>query len=227
MIEVCLALYQRFDRLPEILWQLLSQTNQNFNVNIWNNCEKNIDWKAISFFPKERLRVEGIGRNLGSCARFMLVKDVKGEVIVFIDDDLVFNNDFIEYNYKRYKEYNGEALCGWFSKVFDKDYRNPIEEQLKNGSEADYIGTPGCIVNKKLFDIDENLFNIPNEFIKVEDLYLSYIARKHDFKLVSIDKKCYQINDGLGQNRKLHDYKQNAFKELREKHNWRLVKENK
>jgi len=35
-IEVCLAVYQRRERLPELIDQLKAQTNQDFNLNIWN-----------------------------------------------------------------------------------------------------------------------------------------------------------------------------------------------
>lgn len=205
MIEVCMAIHKRVFRIKEIVEMFKRQTLQDFNLNIWNNSSKELDID----FPKDRLMITNSPTNVGAIGRFNLVKLVKGEVIIFIDDDELVDNDFIAYNYAQYLKFGEKSICGWYNKIFlqPDDYRAE-KIFLPYGTEVDYIGTGGMILNRDLFDKNEILFNIPEQYKQAEDLYLCFIAKQNGYKLIAINKKCIQIDDGLNFTSKLsHDYK--------------------
>jgi GT2 family glycosyltransferase len=210
-IEICLAVYQRRTRLPELIDQLKTQTNQNFNLNIWNNSGKKLN---TNDFPEDRLMIFESDGNVGSIGRFKLVPHTKGKCIIFIDDDLELQEDFVEYMYNCWEE-NPDDLQGWFTRVFKTSYWDSIPYN-KEDTEVDYVGTGGMILSRDIFEKEPSLLNPPKEFIKVEDLYLSYIARKNGMKLYAVEPHCKIISDGKDQYTSLLNYKDEAYFKLKE-----------
>lgn len=222
MIEVLLAVFQRPDRVPKIIEQLKRQTIQNFTFNIWNNSGKLLD---VSGFPKERLRIVTSTKNRGAGDRFQLIKYTKGNPIITFDDDENLKDDFIDYHNEQYKKWKGKYLLGWYSKIFDeRGYKEEKDICLSYGTEVDFIGSGGMVIGRKFFDISPDLITLPDNFIKANDIYFSAVAKMNGYKLISIDKKCDIIYDGLDSNRHDKQYKLNAFQELRDK-GWKLLYE--
>ena len=218
MIEVCLVVYQRLDKLPQLIKQLRNQTNQDFKLNIWNNSNS----KLFIDFPIERLKIINSNKNIGSQARFKLARKTKGNPIIFIDDDLDLDLDFIEFFYKQFLQFGPDCILGWYNRTF-------IKEDYFSGNsfsygEVDYLGTGGMILDRNIIDKFDILKKLPARYCKAEDLYLSYLARKEGMKLIGIKSKCRIINDGLDQFFRLNKYKQKAFRYLR-KEGWRLLKD--
>jgi len=222
--EVCLVVYKRHLRVPQILKQLKDQTVQNFNVNIWNNSGENLD---LGNFPEDRLQVITSKENVGSQARFKLVKKTTGNPIIFIDDDEELEPDFVEYNCRQYLRHGPSYVLGWFNRRFSTENYWQADLCLPYGVEVDYVGTGGMILDRKIFDECTLLQDMPPEFAKVEDIFLSYMARmEYGMKLMSIDKKCGIIPDEHDQYKVLMEYKQEAFNSLR-KLGWSLLKDKK
>lgn len=222
MVEICLCVYKRVDRLPELLKQLKEQTYQDFKVNIWNNSRNEIDCSNLG---KKRVRIYGGNGNIGSQARFRIIPNTLGNPIIFLDDDLSLEKDFVEYYYKKYQEHGKNCILGWFSKIFktNGEYEE-LEFLLPEGREADYIGTGGMILDREIFDKELTLQDIPERYSKAEDLYLSMIARvKYDMRLYSIKPKCSIIRDRFDQHVNLRDYKKEAFLFMRKGGYWKLL----
>lgn len=216
-----MAVFQRVYRVPEIIEQLNRQTIQNFNLNIWNNSGQNL---AVDNFPADRLQVVDKGYNFGSQARFKLAPLTKGNPIIFIDDDEELESDFIEYMFAQYKKHP-KCILGWFTRIFNQENYWHSIPYSKEGTFVDYVGTGGMILDREIFDKEPLLQNIPEEYNKVEDLYLSYLARmKYKMHLIAVDKRCKIIIDGSDQFKQLTNYKQNAFQLLRNA-GWRLLKD--
>lgn len=210
-IEVCFAVYQRPHRVPEILEQLENQTIQNFKVNIWNNSGEKLDCGS---FPEERLNIINSGVNQGSAARFKLVPLTNGNPIIFFDDDQNLERDFVEYHYNLWKK-NPNAMQGWYSRIFQQnDYWHSLR-WLPEGTEVDYIGTGGMVIGREIFDKEPALQNIPAEYAKVEDLFLSYSAKIRGMKLLSALPKCSIIVDEKDQYKRIVNYKDDAFRKLK------------
>lgn len=221
-IEVCLAVYQRVHRIPEIVEDLKRQTNQNFKLNIWNNSGEKLDVD----FPKDRLRIVNSKENIGPVGIFRLAKESKGEIIVTFDDDEKLYDDFIDYQYQMYDE---NEVRGWFTRIFtdENSYSNSQSyKHTKVGEEVDYVGTGGLVVGRKIFDEEPKLQTIPRgeKFYPI-DLYLSYVAKMRGMKLRRIEKKLDIISDDKDSYLKLGNKKDIALQKLRKK-GFVLVNEN-
>lgn len=219
MLEVCLCVYKRHYRLPELMKQLRNQTYKDFRLNIWNNSDRFIDNRN---FGKINLLYQG--KNIGSQARFRMVSKIGGDPIIFIDDDLALEKDFIEYNLGQWEKFGKNCVLGWYSKKWDEEDYHKDKAKLPETWFADYIGTGGMIIGREIFDKEPSLQNIPEKYAKVEDLYLSYLARKNGMDLISIKPKCRIMHDGNDQYKALRQYKQEAFISLR-KEGWKLLKD--
>jgi len=218
-IEVCFLVYQRPERVPLILEQLKSQTIQNFKVNIWNNSDKMLD---VSSFPKDRIKVINSASNVGSQARFKLAKQTTGNIIIFFDDDQNLEPSFVEYNYRQYLKFGPKAILGWFTRTFDKE-KYWESQSATYGREVDYIATKAMILNREIIDKEPLLQDIPEEFVKVEDLYLCYLARmKYKMKMIKIEPRTGENHDGKDQYKGID--KEKAFLSLRNK-GWWLIKD--
>jgi len=218
MIEVCLVVYKRHYRLPELMTQLRKQTCQDFRLWIWNN--KPGKWVDVRNFDKKRtVVINSPTENIGSKARFELAKKTSGSPIIFIDDDSILKPDFIEYYKEQHEKFGG--ICGWWAKRFDTEDYNRTIAGIPYGEEADYIGTGGMIMGRELLDL---VGVIPDWCEKAEDLWLSYKAREIGVKLISIGARCRIVHDGYDQYKGLIQYKQSAFEMLREK-GWKLLRE--
>lgn len=220
MIEVCLAVYQRIDVLPQLVRQLKNQTNQDFILNIWNNSNKRLTIDDLDF-PANRLEIYNSDYNVGSIGRFLLVPHTKGKCIIFIDDDLDLQPDFVEYMYNKWLE-NTEDIQGWFTRIFLGSYWNSIPYN-KEDEEVDYVGTGGMVLSRDIFDNNPCLLNPPPEYIKVEDLYLSFIAYKNGIKRYALEPHCKILVDGHDQFRSLISYKDTALK-LMIQDGWKTLK---
>ena len=218
-IEVCFLVYQRPQRVPDILRQLKVQTLQNFKVNIWNNSGVELD---VSDFPQDKIKVINSEENLGSKVRFKLAKQTTGNPIIFFDDDENLDTNFIEYNYNEYLKFGSKCILGWFARTFSKEsYWDSIG--AKYGEKVDYVGTGGMILDREIIDKEPLLQNIPKPFKKVEDLYLCYLARmNHGMEMIKIEPTCSILVDDKDQYKSID--KEGAFKELRTK-GWELLRE--
>jgi len=219
LIEVCFAVYQRYQRLPAILEQLKAQTIQNFNVNIWNNSGKVLN---IGSFPIERIRVINSEYNIGPQSRFKLAKQTTGNPIIFFDDDEELSPTFVEYHYNEYLKFGPNCILGWFTRTF---YQEKYWEShgAIYGQEVDHIGLGGMVLDREIIDKEPLLQDIPPPFDKTDDLFLSYLARmKYGMKLIKIDPACRILIDGKDTYKTID--KESIFRELRKK-GWRLLKD--
>jgi hypothetical protein len=216
MIELCLCICNRIERLHTIIEDLKKQNNQKFTVNIWNNTTQPI--KFIDF-PNERINITNSDKNIGSKARFQLAKKTTGNPVIFIDDDEILSPDFIDYFYSEYQKFGPNCILGCHARNFDHEhYWNSllIDTRKTFDIEVDYIGTGGMILDRWIIDQEKSLQNIPEPYDKVEDLYLSYIARmKYDMKLIAIESKDQLFKDDSYQLMTQYQNRQNAFKSLR------------
>ena len=217
-IEVCFLVYQRPERVPRILEQLKSQTIQNFKVNIWNNTKEDLD---ISNFPEDRIHVSDSLENVGSKARFYLAKKTNGNPIIFFDDDEYLYPDFIEYHYNQYLKFGPKCILGYFTRTFNQESYWKSKGALY-GQEVDYIATKAMVLDREIIDKEPLLQNIPEPFVKVEDLYLCYLARmKYKMKMIKINPASRNIADAKDQWQTID--KEKAFSCLREK-GWKLLR---
>ena len=220
-VEVCIVVYQRYYRLPEIIHQLNKQDEQGFNLNIWNNSGKDIT-PFVADFPADRLQIINSEKNEGSAARFKIVPKTKGQCIIFIDDDESIDPRFIAYMKQVWQLHGKDCICGWYTRTFINERYNPSYDDPQVESEVDYVGTGGMVLDRWIFDNEPILQDIPKPFNKTEDLYLCYTARmKYGMHLIKTLPLVSILVDGKDQFVDIN--KEDIFLRLRSKR-WALVK---
>jgi glycosyltransferase involved in cell wall biosynthesis len=95
LVSVVIPAYNEEENIEKCIKSLLNQTHKNLEVIIVDDGSEDETRKIIQNFSKVTLiegehKGPGISRNLGA-------KKAKGEILVFVDADMVFDKDYIKY----------------------------------------------------------------------------------------------------------------------------------
>jgi hypothetical protein len=181
-----LCTYRRITNMPKFLQKIRIQTNKNFDLYISNNCE-NQDDKLIKYFNKYNhdlginIFIKNYYNKYKQFSRFYLGKELAEqgyEKIIFIDDDQVLPQSFIQ---DCYDQYDSSTVKSFYAHRFDEDYWDKV--RLIEGEEGNYAGTGGLICSAKIF-LDDKFFDCPKEYHIIDDLWLShYILKYTEYKI--------------------------------------------
>jgi len=187
-VAIIMCTWKRPERLSRTMDLLLNQTNKNFKLFIWNN---NLDIQDVVnlnfgiYGKKMEMEVFHSEKNVGGFGRFFMAQKIMDEYekIIFIDDDQIFSNNMVDRFLEVFDE--NAVKSRWSFRLYGTNYihRTHVDDGNVN---VHYCGTGGMIVPSKVFRCEE-LYEIPNEFLFIEDLWLCFIASHYlDMKLVSI-----------------------------------------
>jgi len=201
-LAVIMCTWKRPERFQKTLDLLLEQNNNNFTVYIWNNnieIKDYIDNVSYKYADKLKINITHSTENVGGFGRFLLAKTLINEhdKIIFIDDDQIFTNEMINIFLNHYDE--NSVKSRWAFRFNSNNYVDRHKVSISD-KYVHYCGTGGMILPSKVFSCEE-LYNIPKEFLFVEDLWLCFIASHYlNMKLMSIvDNFLIQEADGKDQ----------------------------
>jgi hypothetical protein len=148
----------------------------------------------------------------------------KHEIIIFIDDDQNFNENMIEVFLKNYDSNSIKSRWAW---RFNSNTYTDRHKISVGGKMVNYCGTGGMVLPSWVFKKSE-LYDVPEEFKFIEDLWLSYVG---DFllnmNLISIEDNGFinQEVDGKDQSTVAFLKRKNDFmKYLTQEKKWKLKK---
>jgi len=202
--------YIRLENMPKIIQRLQNQTNKFFDFYISNNCD-NKDSKLINYFNKYG---ENFGTNIfirnyenkyKQFSRFYLARDLAKEgydKIIFVDDDEALPPTFIQDCYDQYDEH---YIKSFYAHNIEDDYWRKI--RLTRGEIGNYAGTGGLVCSANVF-LDDKLFECPDEYHIIDDLWFSYYILKYtQYKITLLDTNIQFIKDDKGTFVNLKDLK--------------------
>jgi len=176
-IAVIMCTWNRIERLHETIKQLESQTYQHFDFYIWNNnIDKNDEINDILSKSNLNIKIYHSEENVKGFGRFYYAKEIYKEypTIIFIDDDLILNNDSIARFYLAWKT---NTIFGWWAwEIYNNKYFN--RRRVKHNENAHYIGTAAMVLDSEIFSYDK-LYECPEEFKDVEDIWINFIANHY------------------------------------------------
>lgn len=226
-VAVIMCTWRRPERFRKTLEMLSKQNNKNFVLFVWNNnkdIKKHINDISSEFLNIFNIKIKHSNENIGGIGRFYLARDIiyDYEKIIFIDDDQDFNNEMIDY---LLDQYDSNTVKSRWAFIFGEKYTSR-KRIFSYNIDVKYCGTGGMILPSKIFECDI-LYEIPEKYKFIEDLWLSYIANHHlNMKLKSIgdsDKFIYQVPDNKDQTTLKNILFKNEFLNyLRTVGNWKI-----
>jgi hypothetical protein len=192
MINIILCTYNRAYNLPLIFSSLNDQTlAPNIILHLLNNKieDRDIIEKLTKYNYNFKIKLTHYDNTNNIFERFLYAKYLINhnpniEHLIFIDDDMIYQNDWVEKMYNLRKPKN---FITWYVKLYnlndkkinyDKssiitntDCRNDLKKKFIYGN----YGAPcGCIIDSSIFK-DEYFFKIPFPNVKyMDDIWLSY-----------------------------------------------------
>jgi glycosyltransferase involved in cell wall biosynthesis len=171
------------------------QTNKDFDFYIVDNSNKHE--KLLGYIEKFGngidVRVHNYHNEFKQFARFLLARDLAKEgyeKIIFIDDDEILPDTFIQECHDQYEEKSVKSF--WSHKIEDV-YKRKIK--LEKNEIGNYSGTGGLVCSSSLF-MDDFFFTCPEEFWIIDDLWLSYYILKYtDYNIKALHTKIQFIVD--------------------------------
>lgn len=206
-IAVIMCTYKRLHLLPKTLEMLDNQTDLEFSLYIWNNAkDENVREITEKESHKYYISVMNSQNNIGGLGRFhmagMLSNDKRYEYVIFVDDDQIFDENFI-------KDFRSEArkdtISGWWAFKLGKKYWDKI--RAKPGESADYIGTGGMICPIDTFQDSELIEKIPEKYKFIEDLWLSFYLKYEKGFTLKRSKVNLEFQEGESIRDQFHELK--------------------
>ena len=191
-IHIILCTYNRLYNIRKVLYSLNNQTvSKNIVLHLLNNNinMKNIIENQISKKYKFKIVITHYNNENNIFERFiyarkLISKLVNLKYLIFIDDDMIYQKNWVEDMYSLRKQ---EHYITWYVKLYDLrkenidyskssiiSYNDSTNNSKKNFRYGNYGGPGGSIIDIEIFR-DEKFYKFPFENIKyMDDIWISY-----------------------------------------------------
>ncbi len=143
------------------------------------NMVKNLNLKPQIKYKYYRQKGPATARNRG-------IKMSNGEIIIFIDDDIIVNSDFIKNHIQIQK--SNEKIIGHGPVIHTKNLKNPEQEEKKITDFSNAYFATGNASIKKKYLLKAGLFNENFDKYGWEDLEMGKRLKKLNLKKVDISE---------------------------------------
>ena len=206
--------YIRFENLKTTLGCIQKQTNKDFDFYIVDNSNRHT--KLLGYLEKFGngidISVHNYHNEFKQFARFVLARDLAEqgyEKIIFIDDDEIIPDTFIQ---DCYDQYEPDKVKSFWSHMVDKIYNSKVK--LEKDECGNYAGTGGLICNSSLF-LNDDFFDCPEDYWIIDDLWLSFYILKHTkLKIQELKTNIQFIRDSKATHMTLGNLKQEFSEEF-------------
>lgn len=179
-VAVILLAWKRLHGVYQNLRDLSNQTVEGFKVVV-SNANREFDNKIKEYladFPDLDVEVRNESNDYLTFRRFFIAREMaeKGiDVIMFIDDDIMIPNNYIELALDQYESGIYGSSYTWTLDANGADYYKHRTRVYDNDSSIKYCGAGISMIDAKIF-LQNDLFNAPQEAYGIDDLWLSYYA---------------------------------------------------
>jgi GT2 family glycosyltransferase len=167
-------MWRRPKSLPTTLQQLSRQTNKNFKTIISNSNPETVDYaksvcKEYDVYFRQDLNEKSCFR------RFEIASKLNAKTIIFLDDDVVIPDDFVE---KALDLHEPKTYKSWWTWNFNGQPYHFVKDRTRiteSGVNANYGGTGISIIDASVFQ-DKKFFDTPDGAHYMDDIWLSYFV---------------------------------------------------
>jgi len=197
LVSVVIPTFKRDIVLCETIKHVLEQDYKNFELIVVDQLA-NHDEKTKLYIDKNKMYFTYIETELSGLpyARNIGIANSKGEIIIFIDDDVILKKDFIENHLKIYEQYPDISAIAGSELTFNNKIHDdvPLEGRMIFGrtkinyhsKDSGYVhGVKGCNMSfkKEIFNqvglFDEKL---PSPYLR-EDTDIAYRIIQSNLKI--------------------------------------------
>jgi glycosyltransferase involved in cell wall biosynthesis len=188
-VAVVLLTWQRIVALRPTLKRLQRQTYKNFDIIISNanpsdQTKEFIDVTA-NFYTARGMRtiVRHDSNDFYAFRRFFIGKDLYDqgyEIILFIDDDIRFPDNYVENCLSQYEPKTYQSGFAWVFYNRGRNYYKFRKRIYTNEADIHYAGTGISMIDASIFEDKKLIKDAPEEAYLVEDLWLSYFVDKKE-----------------------------------------------
>lgn len=171
-------------------------------LNISFDIPHDTKYKYLLYLHEKKIiYINKLERDYGPATKLLptlLLESDPETVIIYLDDDMIYNKKLIEHLYHYSIIYNDVALC---MSGINIDFNNMNKNMNKKNLSHIYLGYTcrpvhimegynGCLVKRKFFP--ENLTNIlefhnvPKELYYVDDVYISGILSMYNIRKIKV-----------------------------------------
>jgi hypothetical protein len=189
--------YVRLEYIPQTAECFKNQTNKDFDLYISNNSP--MQDKCVEKIKKylsdigTNVYVRNDNNEYKIFSRFYMAKELEAEgyeKIIFLDDDEIFPDTFIQECYDQYEE---DVVKTFWAHRIESIYKRKVK--LEGNELGNYAGGGGLVCSSKVFT-NEELFNCPEKYMIVDDLWLSYCLLKFtDYKIKTLKTDIQFLKD--------------------------------
>lgn len=130
---VIIVTYNNSDLLLKNLDSLNKQTVSDFEIIIIDNNEKNDTFPLVKNYPINYIKLK---KNYGlSLARNIGIKFARGKIVIFLDDDAIPADDFVEQHIKAYQTNDIIGLRGKAIPINNKNIYNHFSYHYNYGDK--------------------------------------------------------------------------------------------
>ena len=196
-VSIITPTYNRSAILPDAVNSVLSQTFNNFELLIVDDCSTDDTTKYLDTLKDPRIKVIKHEINSGvSAARNTGIKISKGELIAYLDSDNIWHANYLEVMVSELKKDFVLAYSGQNTLLLEKgdnknfkvlgrsvrNYKyNPV--QLMQGNYIDV----NCVIHRKSIFKEISMFDETLKTLEDWDLFAK-IAAKYPFKIKHVDQ---------------------------------------
>ena len=229
ILPVIMCTWQREEGFLRVVQQLNNQDFKNFHLHVWNNnIEKSGPFQKIleenSKFP---CTIYHSSENLGGFGRFYFARHILKNsgfmnFCVFVDDDQTFGKDSLDIFIKESRE--GEISSQWAWRIKTLDYYGAANRvNVAGGEPVDYCGTGGMVCDLEIFS-HKKLFECPEKYWFIEDLWLSFFANHyHGYILRKSSAKFKNGSDQHNLFDRVKHLKSPMLRDLVDNYGWKIT----
>ena len=203
LVSVIIGTYERFDLLERAIESVLSQSYDNIELIVVDDCSKDYRYKKLENNKKFKFIKLPINSGLPAVPRNVGINNSNGTWISFLDDDDLFLKDKIEKQMSYSREYDFISSDAFYEETLSKRYLQDlykdywISNNPKNTNLLDLsiISKHNLIINSSVLVKKKNLLEVNSI---TEDQKYRRIEDYHTWlKLLNINKYCYFVNEPL------------------------------
>lgn len=163
MISIIVPVYNCEKYLPACIESILNQSYRDFEAILIDDCSTDQSYEICQQYAQkdQRIIVLKNEKNSGtSKGRNVGIKVARGELLAFVDDDDILEEDYLKIMYEKQKKYDADIVQCRFEKFYDENKIEPQTSVKKDVMHTNlgainslYMehGVQTCVVFNKLY----------------------------------------------------------------------------